>query len=123
MKLKEIIDDIFDDMRTADQRHEDSMRDMGVFMPKYRARRDNYGLWSTLFPHIIGFIAGLAISKLFGMSGAAYVVFGTICAFAAGTYKSIAMDKISFLPALIRNLLITGAVVIISTIVVLTDKE
>ena len=74
-------------MRTADQRHEDSLRDMGVFMPKYRARRGNYGLWSTLFPHIIGFIAGLAITKLFGMSGAAYVVFGTICAFAAGTYK------------------------------------
>ena len=123
MKIKEIIDDIFNDIDTADRRHEDTLRDMGVLFPRYRARRDHVGLWSVLLPHIIGFVVGLAVTRLFGLHGYAYLIIGTVCAFLSGLFKSVAMDKISIIPALIRNGIILGAVVIIGIVTVAVSES
>lgn len=121
-ELKETVKDIFDDMNTAESRHEDFLRDVGDPFPRYRARRSNVGFWAILVPNIIGFVVGLAITRFLGLHGAAYIVIGAICAFAAGTYKSVAFDKIALRFALVRNALIMGAIVVMCIIVAITDK-
>ena len=50
--------------------------------------------------------------------GAAYLIIGGPCALVVGTYKSVSFDKISFAPAVVRNiilmLLFCGALAIIN---------
>ena len=118
-ELKETINDIFDDMHTAESRHEEFLRDAGDPFPRYRARRSNVGFWALLVPNIIGFVVGLAITRFLGLHGAAYVIIGAICAFAAGTYKSVAFDKIALKFALVRNALIMAALAVVCAIIVL----
>ncbi|MBR5682658.1 MAG: hypothetical protein IKW96_05150 [Ruminococcus sp.] len=54
---------------------------------------------------------------MIGLHGAAYLVIGGLCALAVGTYKSVSFDKISFAPAVVRNvilmLLFCGALALI----------
>lgn len=122
-ELKETINDMFDDMHTAESRHEDFLRDVGDPFPRYRARRSNIGFWAMLVPNIIGFVVGLAITRLLGLHGAAYIVIGAVCAFAAGTYKSVAFDKIALKFALVRNALVMGLIVVMCIIAAITDKK
>lgn len=123
MKITEIIDDIFSDIRTADKRHEDFLRDTGVPFYKYRARRSSAGLWAVLLPNIVGFVLGLAVTRLLGFNGIAYIIIGAVFAFAVGTFKSVEFDKISLKPALVRNAIIMALISGIGTLaVVFGDK-
>lgn len=122
MKISEIIKDIFNDIDTVDKRHESDLRESGSFRPHYRARKDNLGMFVILLPQLIGFVVGLAFARLFELPGGGYLVLGAICAFAAGTYKSVSFDKISLKPALVRNAIIMGMFCIIFGIVLLMDK-
>lgn len=119
MKLSEIFKDIKDDVDITNQRYTDSRRERGFFSVTPRQRANDYmnGWLVILMPQFLGFIFGLAVTKLLGFHGSAYVVIGGICALAAGTYKSVSFDKISFVPAIVRNiilmLLFCGAMAII----------
>ncbi len=80
-----------------------------------------------LVPHIIGLIVGFALTKLIGLEGSSFFVIGGICAFIAGTYKSVALDKISFVPAIVRNIilmfLLIGAIALIYLIGITQQDE
>lgn len=115
MKIKDYFDDIFTDMDTAQNRHLDSMKDMGVWNTS-RRRNSNFGLLYIFAPQIVGFIFGLAVCRMLTLDGFAYIIFGVIGALFIGTFKSVEFDKISFKHALIRNLLMDAAVLVIGIV-------
>ena len=98
--------------------------------PLYYRKRDRWDMnhWLLLLvPHIIGLIVGFALTKLIGLEGSSFFVIGGICAFIAGTYKSVALDKISFVPAIVRNIilmfLLIGAIALIYLIGITQQDE
>jgi uncharacterized membrane-anchored protein len=108
MRITEIFKDIKDDVDITNQRFMDSRREQGYFSvtPRQRARAYTSGWIAILIPQFLGFILGLAITKLLGLHGFAYVVIGGISALAVGTYKSVSFDRISLVPAIVRNIIL-----------------
>lgn len=97
-KIGDIFKDIVDDYNVIESRTEHI---------DYRGRRrGGAGFWIMLIPQIIGFVGGLAAARLFHLDGSAYIPIGAIFALAFGTYKSVSYDKISLVPAIIRNVII-----------------
>ena len=108
MKISEIFKDITDDVNINNQRFLDSRREQGYFSvtPRQRARAYTSGWIAILIPQFLGFILGLAITKLLGFHSFAYVVIGGISALAVGTYKSISFDRIPLVHAIVRNIIL-----------------
>lgn len=97
-KIGDIFRDIVDDYNIIESR---------TAKTDYRGRnRGGAAFWIMLIPQIIGFVGGLAVARLFHLDGSAYIPIGAIFALAFGTYKSVSYDKISLVPAIIRNLII-----------------
>ncbi len=97
-KIGDIFKDIVDDYSISEQRVEGN--DYG-----YRSRR-GVSFWIMLLPQIIGFVCGLAFARLFHLDGSAYIPIGAIFALIIGTYKSVSYDKISLVPAIVRNIIL-----------------
>ena len=121
MNLFEIFRDIKADADINKRRIEEDRANLDpVYSLSRHYRRSADGWFPMFVPHILGFIVGLALTKFMGLDGASFLVIGGICAFIAGTYKSIAFDKISFVPAVVRNIilmvLLTTAVAVIQLI-------
>ena len=77
-KIVEIIDDISDDIDHNARSATDMYHNMGDYSWNARRNGRDFGTIKTLFPNILGFLLGLAITKMFGGSGAAYLVLGAI---------------------------------------------
>ena len=120
MDLKEIFKDIVTDVNDSNRRIKADRREREDIPLNSSQRAGEYfGGWlAILLPQFIGFILGLALTKIIGLHGTAYLVIGGLCALAVGTYKSVSFDKISFAPAVVRNiilmLLFCGALAIIN---------
>ncbi|WP_455530689.1 hypothetical protein [Ruminococcus sp.] len=108
MDIKEIFKDIVTDVNDSNQRIKSDRRERVIIPLNLRQRAGEYlGGWLAIhFPQFIGFILGLALTRMIGLHGAAYPVIGGLCALAAGTYKSISFDRISFAPAVVRNIIL-----------------
>ena len=108
MKISEIFKDILSDVNTKNQRTEEARRERGVYWMTPRDQVGNYfsSFMVLLLPQFLGFVLGLAVTKLLGFGGAAYFVIGGISALAVGTYKSVSFDKISLTPAIVRNIIL-----------------
>ena len=108
MKISEIFKDILSDVNTSNQRTEEARRERGVYWMTPRDQVGNYfgSFLKILLPQFLGFVLGLAVTKLLGFSGAAYLVIGGIGALAVGTYKSVSFDRISLVPAIVRNIIL-----------------
>jgi len=122
MNILEIIKDIFDDIRIADDRNEKARKEAGSFDIGYHDKRSFAGIFSVVYPQLIGFVVGMAFSRLFGIVGAGYLVFGSIGALAIGTYKSVSFDKISLKPAFIRNIIIMVGICLIIALTGIFNK-
>jgi len=114
MNLKEIIKDIFSDISTADKRLEDSSKDLYGGLGNYdrygRRNQGGGGFLVLLVPHFIGFAVGLAIARLVELPFSGYIALGTLCAIIGGVYKSVSYDKLSLMPAIVRNILMISPV-------------
>ena len=119
MKITEIIKDIFSDIEATDSRLEASNRDLGG---RYDRNSGGGGFFVLLIPHLIGFALGLAIARLLEMNFNGYIAVGTLCAVMGGIYKSISFDKISLVPAIVRNLLIITPVFLYFAVIFVLGK-
>ena len=90
-KIGDIFKDIVDDYSISEQRMEG---------------RRGASFWIMLLPQIIGFVCGLAFARLFHLDGSAYIPIGAIFALIIGTCKSVSYDKISLVPAIVRNIIL-----------------
>ena len=108
MDIKEIFKDIITDVNISNKRIKSDRRERGLIpiTPRQHAREYFGGWFAILLPQFIGFILGLALTRMIGLHGEAYLVIGGLCALAVGTYKSISFDKISFAPAVVRNIIL-----------------
>ena len=97
-KTGDIFKDIVDDYSISEQRMEGN--DYGC-----RSRR-GASFWIMLLPQIIGFVCGLAFARLFHLDGSAYIPIGAMVALISGTYRSGSYDKISLVPAIVRNIIL-----------------
>ena len=111
MKIKEIIDDIVQDLDTIESRTEESRRDL-----RHRDNQTSGAYFQILIPNIIGFVVGLAIARLINMDFSGYIALGTLCALIGGVYKSVSYDKVSLKPAIVRNVLLMSPIVILCAI-------
>lgn len=122
MKLFEVFRDITTDVDTHKRRIKENRTESdSPFSYHKRFRGTSADAWLLMImPHILGFVIGFALTKLIGLEGLSFIVIGGICAFIAGTYKSVAFDKISFAPAVVRNIilmvLLSAVVAVIYTI-------
>ena len=116
MKIFDTDKDIMEDLSISEQRH--SRRRYSLFGS---GRRESTGLFFFLLPQISGFIIGLALCRLIGLGGAAYVVSGCICAVLGGTVHNMLRDTMSFTGALLRNILIIIPIAVIVGITIALD--
>lgn len=107
-----------EDISISDQRHMSRGLSAGGF-----GRRRSNGLLFFLLPQIVGFVFGLAICRLIGFEGAAYIVSGCICAVLGGTVHNMLSDTMSFTGALLRNVLIVIPIIIIVGITIVFDDK
>ena len=121
MRILEIIKDIFDDTVHSADSYTDMYRDMGS--TSWDARRNGFdiGFFITMLPNILGFLLGLALTKMFGMGGAAYPVFGAIGAVGLGVLNSVYRQGIALKYAVIRHVIIVALWIIIFAIIAITD--
>lgn len=121
MRILEIIKDIFDDVNHSSDSYTDMYRDMGS--TSWDARRNGFdiGFFMTMLPNILGFLLGLALTKMFGMSGAAYPVLGAIGAVGLGVLNSVYRQGIALKYAVIRHVIIVAFWIIIFAIIAITD--
>ncbi len=121
MKIKEIFKDIVDDIDHSSDSYTDMYESMGS--TPWDARRNGYDIsfFTTLFPNILGFVFGLAITKLLGMGGAAYLIFGAIGAVGLGVLNSVYRQGIALKYAVIRHVIIVGVLCLLTSIFVLLD--
>ena len=122
MKIKEIIKDIFDDIDHSSDSYTDMYRGMGSTSWDARHNGRDLGLFTTLFPNLLGFLFGLAITKLLGMSGAAYLVFGAIGAVGLGVLNSVYRQGIAVRYAIIRHIIIVSGIALMYGLVCLIEK-
>lgn len=122
MRISEIIRDIFTDADIANQRYRQDVYDNKPFSFGTERRANSAGFIKLLLPQFIGFIIGLAFTKLIGADGAAYIIFGGIFALAVGVYKSVSFDKIALKPAVVRNIIIMLLFCLFCGIVVLMSE-
>lgn len=117
MRILEIIKDIFDDTVHSADSYTDMYRDMGS--TSWDARRNGFdiGFFMTMLPNILGFLLGLALTKMFGMGGAAYPVFGAIGAVGLGVLNSVYRQGIALKYAVIRHVIIVAFWIILFAIV------
>ena len=122
MKIKEIIKDIFDDIDHRSVSYTDMYS--GMCSTSWDARHNgrDLGLFTTLFPNLLGFLFGLAITKLLGMSGAAYLVFGAIGAVGLGVLNSVYRQGIALKYAVIRHIIIVSGIALMYGLVCLIEK-
>lgn len=108
MRIVEIVKDIFTDVDITNQKHARERRENGHFplTPRQRAAENTEGWFMIFLPQLLGFIFGLAVTRLFGMTGSAYFVIGGLFALIVGTLKSVKFDKIEFTAAVIRNIIL-----------------
>lgn len=121
MKIFEIIKDIFDDTVHSADSYTDMYRDMGS--TPWDAWRHGFdiGFFVTMLPNILGFLLGLALTKMLGMSGAAYPVLGAIGAVGLGVLHSVYNQRIALKYAVIRHVIIVAFWIIIFAIIAITD--
>lgn len=122
MKIKEIFKDIVDDIDHSSDSYTDMYESMGS--TPWDARRNGYdiGFFTTLFPNILGFVFGLAITKLLGMGGAAYLIFGAIGAVGLGVLNSVYRQGIAIRYAIIRHIIIVLGIALVYGLVCLIEK-
>lgn len=78
---------------------------------RYAPQKNDYstGMFWVFFPHLFGFVVGLAFARLFQLTNFwVYVIFGFVFACLVGTLKSNVFDDIKWKHALIKNLVISG---------------
>lgn len=121
-KIVEIIDDISDDIDHNARSATDMYHNMGDYSWNARRNGRDFGTIKTLFPNILGFLLGLAITKMFGGSGAAYLVLGAIFSIGFGAFYSVAFQKIAIRYAIIRHIIIVAGIALIYGIVCLIEK-
>lgn len=117
MKIFDTYKDIMEDLSISEQRY--SRRRYSLFG---RGRRDSTGLFIFLLPQIFGFIIGLALCRLIGFEGSAYLVSGCICAVLGGTVYNMLRDTMSLAGALLRNILIIIPIIVIVGITIALDN-
>lgn len=121
MRILEIIKDIFDDVDHSADSYTDMYRDMGS--TSWDARRNGFdiGFFVNMLPNILGFLLGLAITRMLGMGGAAYPVFGAIGAVGLGVLNSVYRQGISLKYAVIRHIIIVAFWIVIFAVIALID--
>ncbi|MBQ9899486.1 MAG: hypothetical protein IJM44_08565 [Ruminococcus sp.] len=112
MYLKEIIDDIITDARIKQQE---------VDASSFRKRRGAGWMWIFL-PQLIGFVLGLLAAVFLGADLTFAIVIGAFTAFIAGTAKSMKADQISFVPAVVRNVIIMVMIVLLGIFLELISR-
>lgn len=112
MDIKEIIDDIITDARIKQQE-----ADAHSFRKKRGAG------WLMIFlPQLIGFALGTLAAVFLGSDLTFAVVIGVMIAFITGTVKSMKADQISFVPAVVRNVIIMLMIIVLGVILELISK-
>lgn len=121
-KIVEIIDDISDDIDHNARSATDMYHSMGDYSWGARRNGRDFGTIKTLFPNIVGFLLGLAITKMFGGGGAAYLVLGVIFSIGFGVFYSVEFQKIALRYAIIRHIIIVTGIALMYGIVCLIEK-
>lgn len=121
-KIVEIIDDISDDVDHNTKSATDMYYSVGDYSWNARRNGRDFGTIKTLFPNIVGFLLGLALTKMFGMSGAAYPVLGAIGAVGLGVLNSVYRQGIALKYAVIRHVIIVSGIALIYCLVCLIEK-
>ncbi len=114
-ELSDVVKDISDDISQYQDVEEPTY-------PLYRRRVTGAGPFRVFLPNIIGFVLGLAITRMFGMGGAMYLILGNVGSMIFGVYHCVADRKMSYGAALIRNLVIIVVYAIFFAIAVLLTK-
>lgn len=121
-KIVEIIDDISDDIDHNAQSAKDIYPGIGDYSWNGRRKGLDLGTLKTFFPNIVGFLLGLAITKMFGGSGAAYLVLGAIFSIGFGVFYSVAFQKVAIRYAIIRHIIIVAGIALMYGLVCLIEK-
>ncbi|MBR5514374.1 MAG: hypothetical protein IKV85_10400 [Ruminococcus sp.] len=116
MKILEIIQDILDDFHHTSDSCTDIYTNMGSTPWEARNNGGDLGCLAVLFPNILGFLFGLAITKMFGMGGAAYFVFGFLGGVGLGVLNSVYRQGIALKYAIIRHIILVIFMIIPFTI-------
>lgn len=111
MKLKDIINDIQDEYNNDYAHSKYNFEQPSKYTYSGRRRGDpnaSYALWKLYMPNVLGFVLGLAFSKVLGFEAASgYLIFGIIFAILLGMTDNVIMRKMDLVPALIRNAVLT----------------
>ncbi|MBR6581605.1 MAG: hypothetical protein IKK66_09945 [Ruminococcus sp.] len=121
-KIVEIIDDISDDIDHNTKSATDMYYSVGDYSWNARRNGRDFGTIKTLFPNIVGFLLGLAITKMFGGGGAGYLVLGAIFSIVFGVFYSVEFQKIALRYAIIRHIIIVAGIALMFGIVCLIEK-
>ncbi len=121
MKILEIIQDILDDFHHTSDSCTDMYESMGSTPWDARDNGSDLGCLAMLLPNILGFLFGLAITKMFGMGGAAYLVFGFIGGVGMGVLNSVYRQGIALKYAVIRHIILVILMVLPFAVFVLLD--
>lgn len=121
-KIVEIIDDISDDIDHNAQSAKDIYPGICDYSWNGRRKGLDLGTLKTFFPNIVGFLLGLAITKMFGGSGAAYLVLGAIFSIGFGVFYSVAFQKVAIRYAIIRHIIIVAGIALMYGLVCLIEK-
>lgn len=122
MKLKDIIKDISDDYDNNYAHSQYNFEQPSKYTYSGRRRGDpnaSYAVWKLYKANILGFLLGLALSKLMGFEAMGYLIFGVICSILLGMTDNIIMRKMDLTTALVRNLVLTVICAIFLGIVIL----
>ncbi len=117
-KIVEIVRDIFNDTNAKANLLEKEYEQMDAANPfantyrgqqrRHRSAGTNAALMIVL-PNLLGFVVGLAVCRALVLHGWWYLVCGVIGALGIGTLKNIEFDGVAPRYALLRNLILVGA--------------
>lgn len=117
MKLKDILKDIGEDY---DNEHTRSISNSSDYMLRTSGRNSfDYAAWKLFMPNIFGFLLGCAFLKLFGGDGIGYIFMGVLGSVSFGMVDNMIVRKMSLTSSLIRNIILTAALAIFWSIVIL----
>lgn len=116
MKIKEILDDIFNEY---DNHYTHAVSNFEQTRSGRGDPNSSYAMWKLFMPNILGFVIGLALSKLLGFQGASgYLMFGVIFAVLLGMIDNVIMRKMRLVPALVRNTILTVFSAVVLAIII-----
>lgn len=87
---------------------------MGCTESQSQDSASTVGFLKFMLPNIVGFVLGLAITRLFCLGGLFYLIFGIIGSIGFGVYHGVEYKNNTFKYALARQLVMVGFIVIVS---------